>query len=228
MSAGPIRGGTSKTGSSASSISVNAVTNQAAGDVLVLFVAYDPAIAGVTITAGGAAWTQGTTAVTNTGGENLTVFYKVANASEPASYTINATSGSGNMAAILTALYASSAVDQVGGGNNGSGTTTTALGVTDTYQSETLVAGFLRNSATGSITPQASMTSVLGSIAVASTIDLNVATELVSASGATGNRTATITSSNWCAFMVSVPGTQNPGTARIKVFAPQPPQSFFD
>ncbi len=224
MSAGNIRNSTQAVGSSTSSFSINAVSGQAQGDQLVLWLLYNSAF-GTASVSGGGSWSS--TGLTAVGTATLQGFYRTAGGSEPASYTLSG-SGTGNCLAILCAFLNSNALDNLGSSNNGTGTTATDNGVTVSGSNETLCAAFAKTS-TGSITPQASMVSAQGTIGTGS-ITLNVATEGLTSSGASGNRTATWTgSASWGGQLVSIPATPSTPFMRVlKVFAPQPPLSYFD
>jgi hypothetical protein len=227
-----VRSNSTASSSSTTSLSVNAPSGVTSGDTMVCFLHYDLGLFayGWTAPSGWVRMDNGNwnfDAATN----GVEAWYKLPGSSEPASYSFTNASGPGEAAATIVDFSGAGAAPTVGAWNSGaSGNTATALGITAPDGADMLCASFGGHGASG-ITPQASMTSQ-GGIQSYGTVGREIAaTELLSASGASGNRTASLSpNTQWGAVMVLVRPSGGT-TARPPpplVSAPQPPASSFD
>lgn len=188
--------------SSAPSIACNKPTGTVENELLLAFVtAYQSDTRTISAPVG---WSTLRGPDRNTGAEKIAsyVFYKVAGASEGASYTFTFdSSGIYGDCAILrySGVDTANPVDTASSGNNGTAATRTGTGITTSYNDMTLVlhsAGYNEAISTG----PASMTErVLWDATLA------VYDETISTAGATGDRTHTQTGvSSWVTQMVAL------------------------
>jgi MSHA biogenesis protein MshQ len=193
-----ILGITFRSAASASAASGNLVVNVPSGtvasDVMVASIAVRPNTATITAPAG---WTlQRRTDNANATASSLAVYYRVAGAGEPASYTwtLSANTGSAGGIQTFSNVDTSNPVDIENGQNTASALTHTSPTVTTTLTNTMLVTSYeFASSATW--TPPGGMTETVdtASLAVPNaagiSLEANYATQ--AAAGATGTKTAT-------------------------------------
>ena len=131
--------------------------------------------------------------------DSLQLWTKTAGGSEPASYSWTAAVGAAN-GAVLCAWEGSAIVDQ-SNNNHGTGTTATALSVTPTVAPYELLAAFAADALVGFSTP--SGMAAFGS-AGSGAAGVAVFSQAISAGGASGNKTSTLTSADWGTIMCDV------------------------
>jgi hypothetical protein len=166
----------------------------------------------------------------NVGHRSIQFWIKTAGNSEPATYQFSNSAGSGDVAGTIVDLAGATITGLVTGtGNSGNSATASANGLTATSANGCLVACFADSSNTNTLTPQASMTSQGGTVGGGTTLAECAATEIV-ASGATGARTASLTSDQWGAIQVWIPVAANVSgkEPRNIVSLPPPQQAHFE
>lgn len=205
----------------ASTIVVTVPTGTIDGDVLVMGVSARGNLAGSAVTTP-SGWTlRGTPIQTGNGvaDQSLYMFTRVAS-SEPASYTVTV----GSTTRIMAAMLAYSGVDNttpfdVASGNSGaSSASAVAPTLSAAATGEMLVEFFASVSNSTWTAPTGSTERV--DISVGSVTSFEAADELLSASGATGTRTATSSVAGvWCAAMLTLKGASTAASVSATVVA---------
>lgn len=213
-----LRGTPTQVGSTGDQTSLNVTkpTGTVENDVMVAVVGLSAATGGTQTITAPSGWVQ-ITSTSDSSFSQVTSFYKVATATEPSSYTFSWTTAT--RAALGLSSYdgvdTADVINVAGASNTGSGTAVTATGATTTVKGTWVVAAFASNDNTqNSYTPPSGMTE---RVDVASTTDgtgnnavtLSLADVAQASSGATGDKTATVSaSSDWSAHLFALTPTQ--------------------
>jgi hypothetical protein len=211
---------------SATSLTVNKPAGTQSGDLLRAVVSVSQV--GGSFPATPTGWSVDVSTQDYVGNTYTTAFWKIAGSSEPSTYTFTQPGVADHMMVILAAYTGISAGPEahVGNYNIASTTTATANGVTTLGAYRLLCCDFMPTTAV-SITPQASMTSVAGTVTEG--YAMNCAFEIVPATGVTGSRTATLGSASSSSEISSAfPPTGVPSTGTQATYNPAPAGGTID